>query len=181
MPGDPNPFPEPRRCPDDGRCHHECAGPCWRTQHCAPLSVYGETWMPFPHLVAAVQAELQALDPSHGWEVTSGYAGDAEVPLLRVDRTGPERYHPMVNLGPLLSVDPAQDYAMSLAWAPMIARYVVSAGEALDILHPGQVAPPQTSWQAEAAEALANAARARRNRLPEPPAGNPRGPATFPE
>lgn len=25
-------------CPDGGTCHHECTGPCFRVQHCAPLS-----------------------------------------------------------------------------------------------------------------------------------------------
>ena len=34
-----------RRCPDDGRCWHECAPTeCFRVRSCAPLSGYGETW-----------------------------------------------------------------------------------------------------------------------------------------
>jgi hypothetical protein len=34
------------RCPDGGRCHHECTGPCWRVDHAGPLSgVYpGDRW-----------------------------------------------------------------------------------------------------------------------------------------
>lgn len=32
-----------RRCPDDGRCHHDCSpGECFRVRACAPLSsAYG--------------------------------------------------------------------------------------------------------------------------------------------
>lgn len=30
---------ESRACPDDGTCHHECAGTdCFRVRYCAPLS-----------------------------------------------------------------------------------------------------------------------------------------------
>lgn len=38
-------FPAQRMCPDDGTCHHGCIlDHCWRVEHCAPLSVYGEKW-----------------------------------------------------------------------------------------------------------------------------------------
>lgn len=40
-------FPqEPRRCPDEGACHHDCSpvAGCWRVTRCAPLSGYCETW-----------------------------------------------------------------------------------------------------------------------------------------
>lgn len=36
----------PRKCPDDGACHHECTRTCFRVRHCEPLSgVFpGDTW-----------------------------------------------------------------------------------------------------------------------------------------
>lgn len=38
---------EPERCPDDGGCHHECTGPCWRVDNAGPLSAAnfeGDAW-----------------------------------------------------------------------------------------------------------------------------------------
>jgi hypothetical protein len=47
-----------RRCPDDGRCHHDCDRAadrsCWRVRYAAPLSITGwDTWP--PEIVAANQ------------------------------------------------------------------------------------------------------------------------------
>ena len=38
------------RCPDDGKCHHNCqpGGECFRVRCCGPLSVSGETWDDIP-------------------------------------------------------------------------------------------------------------------------------------
>jgi hypothetical protein len=36
-----------QRCPDDGRCHHECGvTSCFRVVTCSPLSAHGEDWTP---------------------------------------------------------------------------------------------------------------------------------------
>ena len=33
------------KCPDNGKCHHECELRCWRVQSCLPLTISGwEDW-----------------------------------------------------------------------------------------------------------------------------------------
>jgi hypothetical protein len=67
----------PYKCPDKGTCHHDCReAPCWRVQHCVPLSgVYPNDAWPkrerdaasaehTKELLAAAVAELQ---PEHGF------------------------------------------------------------------------------------------------------------------
>lgn len=37
---------EPGKCPDGGRCHHKCSGPCFRVKTCVPLGGIfpGDLW-----------------------------------------------------------------------------------------------------------------------------------------
>lgn len=48
-----------RKCPDDGKCHHDCggAGPCWRVSHCEPLSAAGFPNNEWPADVRAAEAQ----------------------------------------------------------------------------------------------------------------------------
>jgi len=53
------PPPSRSRCPDDGRCHHDCgAGPCFRVRYCGPLTgVYrDDVWPDYVILTEQVRA-----------------------------------------------------------------------------------------------------------------------------
>ncbi len=103
----PTPVPEPRRCPDDGACHHECATTeCYRVRCCPPLGAAGYPRGEWPAEVVAefgagdeLRAALAVLCPTtaeqHRYHNDAEYHAEvyraAQVAVLAMRRLRDER------------------------------------------------------------------------------------------
>jgi hypothetical protein len=81
------------KCPDDGKCHHECLPmQCFRVRSCAPLSSYGEEWpaeVKRAHGVIVRELTLAQLMSFLAIELAAGASPDTPVTIYGDDAPRP--------------------------------------------------------------------------------------------
>jgi hypothetical protein len=66
-----------RKCPDAGKCHHDCSAACWRVTHAGPLSgMFSNNQWPTEITMEAKLRELMAQNRQEVFEVEGRVLSD---------------------------------------------------------------------------------------------------------